>query len=141
MVDILYPPSVPLIFRSARFRMEVSNDKGGVHVTLVSTKESSGLQSLYDTAGVRPYSTLGSGHYLAGRLPLPDDSEGVVIHHSSSDAVNEGNEKWRTLDCAVEHGLDTCSLICPYSGRFAYTCQYGHEDGWNRIHVVDLLDL
>lgn len=139
LVDILDLSTSRKKIRLTRRSVQVSPNED-VHVTVVSTNYSPGLKSLYFTAGVRPYSTLGSDLYIAGRIPLRPESESVVIHSSTSGNVNADGEMWQTVECAVEHGVDTCSLICPYSGRFAYVCQYGHGDGCNRIHVVDTLD-
>lgn len=128
-------------FRLTRRSVQVAPNEEDIHVTVVSTNYSPGLDQLYFTAGVRPYSTLGSDLYIATIIPL-FQLKRVVIHSSTSDNVNADDESdmWQTVRCAVEHGVDTCSLICPYSGRFVYVCQNGHGDGCNRIHVVDTLD-
>ena len=130
----------PFRIKSLELCLRAPGDEKGVEATVLCAAESgSWLESCAGQIGTRYYSAGGSGHYVM--IPSPRRGVSIITHYSAPGA--EGNPLWQTVveHCLIEHSVDTISLICPYSGRFAYTCANHHGDGYNRIHVVDLLSV
>ena len=128
----------PPMFQMRALGVEVSPANFDVRVGIQQQRQRSVVEGPevetllgYTAFSPRPYSTCGCNCYVVGSA---DDA--LFIHHSTSQADGRG---WKTARCRIGHRLDVASLLCPYSGRLAYVCQGGHEDGYNRIHVVNLL--
>lgn len=85
----------------------------------------------------RPYSTCQGDCYVVGLVDV--SHSGLLLHHSTFRGHAEDMKRWDSAKCVVDHGVDTASLVCPYSGRLAYVCENGHGDGYNRVHIVDIL--
>lgn len=132
-VDTLTYSSRPIVVK--RLRLDLS-DEDKVRATVLSVSDC-WLESLVGPEKhLRYYSTGGGNLYVMG----VSDRSGVFIHYSAVED-DTGEEKWKAVKCVnIVHGVHDSSLLCPYSGRFAYVCATPHSDNSNRIHVIDLLD-
>lgn len=116
--------------------LRTPEDERGVDATVQCAPRPSAWLESRGQPGIRYYSSDGENIYF---IEPSWKGESPAIHSSASSA--KGDALWRTVElCSIQHPLDATSLICSYSGRFAYACLTHHDDSFNRIHVVDLLD-
>lgn len=82
---------------------------------------------------------ISSGHFtmLSPGYLAPDDSAYLV--YSSMEPSDDG-ECHKISLASPQGGHKFLSVsVCPSSCRMAYYCDNNHEDGYNRVHVVDFV--